>query len=317
MGKTYSYGPNIVHEPTDTSSIVADICFVHGLGGHREDTWTKKEGKGSCFWPKELLSTDIGNVRIISWGYNAAIVAFFGTDSKESLQGLGNALINDLSILRKREVRERPLIFVAHSLGGLVVKQAIIQSNTHYNNKSSRSGDMFPAVKCAMFLATPHRGSNAANWADMVTTITAPLAIRLSNKELVKTLKSDSCVLYNQRETFLAVRHSVDLDVPCFYENRPTSKMTIVPKDFAVIEDCHTRIAMDADHHEICKFNDKNDVNYQRVLNEIQMAVEKIETERDTAAKEIQERREREAREVQESTARVSRQGQSRWFRTT
>ncbi|KAK8154931.1 hypothetical protein BKA80DRAFT_141391 [Phyllosticta citrichinensis] len=149
-------------------------------------------------------------------------------------------------------------------------------------------GDLFPAVKSAMFLATPHRGSSAANWADMITKITAPLAIKLSNKELMKTLKSDSCILYNQRETFLAVRHSVDLDVPCFYENRPTLKMTIVPKDFAVIEDCHTRIGMEADHHQICKFSDKNDINYQRVLNEIEMAVEKIKMERDRKTQEIQ-----------------------------
>ena len=51
---------------------VADIIFVHGLGGGSRKTWTKNENP-ALFWPKEWLpqDPDFRNVRIHTFGYDS------------------------------------------------------------------------------------------------------------------------------------------------------------------------------------------------------------------------------------------------------
>ncbi len=53
-------------------SVVADLIFVHGLGGGSRSTWTKSDDP-SLYWIKEWLPNDPGfqDVRIHSFGYNS------------------------------------------------------------------------------------------------------------------------------------------------------------------------------------------------------------------------------------------------------
>ena len=52
--------------------VIADLVFVHGLGGGSRKTWTKDEDP-SLFWPQEWLSQDDGfkDVRIHMFGYSS------------------------------------------------------------------------------------------------------------------------------------------------------------------------------------------------------------------------------------------------------
>ena len=43
---------------------------VHGLNGHRENTWTANDD-GGVNWLRDFLPSDIPNARIITWGYDA------------------------------------------------------------------------------------------------------------------------------------------------------------------------------------------------------------------------------------------------------
>ncbi len=63
-------GLNTLFEPLD--SAVADLVFVHGLGGGSRSTWTKSSDT-SLYWPQEWLPQDAGfrDVRIHSFGYNS------------------------------------------------------------------------------------------------------------------------------------------------------------------------------------------------------------------------------------------------------
>lgn len=64
------WGLNTLYIPEDT--IVADLVFVHGLGGGSRSTWTKY-GEPSLYWPEKWLPNDIGfrDVRIHSFGYDS------------------------------------------------------------------------------------------------------------------------------------------------------------------------------------------------------------------------------------------------------
>ena len=63
-------GLTTLFEPHD--SPVADLVFVHGLGGGSRSTWTKSLDL-SLFWPQAWLPHDAGfkDVRIHTFGYNS------------------------------------------------------------------------------------------------------------------------------------------------------------------------------------------------------------------------------------------------------
>ena len=73
---------------------IADLVFVHGLGGGSRSTWTKSDSP-SLYWPKEWLPRDPGfqDVRIHSFGYNAN----WGNESILNVHDFAKALLGSLS----------------------------------------------------------------------------------------------------------------------------------------------------------------------------------------------------------------------------
>jgi hypothetical protein len=69
---------------------------------------------------------------------------------------------------------------VAHSLGGLVCKMAILRSR---NNPQVHLRGIFDSVKGIIFMGTPHRGAWMADWAKIPVS-----ALALGNSANVKLL---------------------------------------------------------------------------------------------------------------------------------
>jgi hypothetical protein len=90
---------------------------VHGLGGNWDATWTDENGK---FWLRDFLPLDLPRARIMSYGYNAE-TAFSKavTDISDAAASLLDRLENE----RQENERSRPVVFISHSLGGIIVKQ--------------------------------------------------------------------------------------------------------------------------------------------------------------------------------------------------
>ena len=60
----------------------------------------------------------------MTFGYDADVVGIVKTAGSNTLRDHGKSLANDIAIRRARSNSiTRPLIFVAHSLGGLVLEQ--------------------------------------------------------------------------------------------------------------------------------------------------------------------------------------------------
>ncbi|KAF2705194.1 hypothetical protein K504DRAFT_388654, partial [Pleomassaria siparia CBS 279.74] len=94
------------------------IVAIHGLNGHRDKTWT---AANDAHWLRDFLSSDIPNARIFCWGYDAN--TYGNRISCEYLYDHARSLVSDLCLKRKlTNTMRRPIIFVAHSLGGIIVK---------------------------------------------------------------------------------------------------------------------------------------------------------------------------------------------------
>ena len=74
-------------------SVVADLVFVHGLGGGSTSTWTKS-GNPTLYWPREWLpqDPDFQDVRIHSFGYNSN----WGDESTLGIHDFAKSLLGSL-----------------------------------------------------------------------------------------------------------------------------------------------------------------------------------------------------------------------------
>jgi protein SERAC1 len=73
--------------------------FVHGLRGHRIDTWKKD----TVCWPRDLLSKEkwMSHVRILTFGYDGNVVTVGGRASMNTLFEHSINLLNELSRERR------------------------------------------------------------------------------------------------------------------------------------------------------------------------------------------------------------------------
>lgn len=99
-----------------------DFVFVHGLGGGSRKTWSKTPSDAH-FWPKRWLpiDPDFENVRIWSFGYDSIYMKEIS--DVLNIDDFGRALLGALSSSKCLGDMETPIVFIGHSMGGLVIKK--------------------------------------------------------------------------------------------------------------------------------------------------------------------------------------------------
>ncbi|NEP88774.1 MAG: alpha/beta hydrolase [Okeania sp. SIO2C2] len=126
-----------------------DIVFVHGLAGHPWGTWhpqSKRDNQDLDFWPFWLGEELQANVW--TFGYDTPRFGYVG-------QGMPrfDLASNLLEYLDVNDIGDRPLIFVTHSMGGLVVKD-LIRTAQNFDAKKA----IIKQTQGIVFLSTPHQG---------------------------------------------------------------------------------------------------------------------------------------------------------------
>jgi hypothetical protein len=115
------YGMFILRDKPSNQTGIVDVVAIHGLNGHYSRTWTSKHGSKSGNWLRDFLPTQVLDTRIMSFGYNSA-VQFSKSDA--DINTFAEQLLEELLALRCTQVeRHRPLVFICHSLGGIVFKK--------------------------------------------------------------------------------------------------------------------------------------------------------------------------------------------------
>jgi protein SERAC1 len=100
------------------------IVAVHGLNGDPIKTWTTDKSKKLWLNDPEMLPKQLKNARILTYGYDASVTIWLGPTSSDGILQHAHTLIAELVANRQLEgAMERPIIFIAHSLGGIVVKR--------------------------------------------------------------------------------------------------------------------------------------------------------------------------------------------------
>lgn len=229
------------------ASTRVDIVAVHGLNPRsRDDTehaWNTWRNRASGrLWLRDDLPQSTPDARIFIYEYNATAV--YGKD-KSTFVDKSNELLEALRA--ERDDEERPILFLAHSMGGLLVKQALI--NAGMNPKYRMIKDM---TKGIAFFATPHHGG------DMTLVGLGSIATRIARSaglqqgdDVLETLKSGSIFSDVIHEHW---RHQmVEYNIISFWG----ALDTVVPGESAKLGMSGDRehiVKLNADHKGVCKF---------------------------------------------------------------
>ncbi|OTA79757.1 hypothetical protein M434DRAFT_40981, partial [Hypoxylon sp. CO27-5] len=237
------------------------IVAVHGLNpldhpSHAETTWTATDK----LWLKDFLPKRVPHARIFIFGYNSNVA--FGSAAaglREHAENLLNLLEESRSV--KKTDPERPLMFICHSLGGLLVKRALVHSNNNITYQAIRKSTFGIA-----FFGTPHRGGHHARIGDVVAKVARSISGSPSNN-FMNALKEGSCFLDIISDDFRQLLE--DFQILTFYETQPLGLLgIIVDRKSAILGLPSSRerlIPLDADHKNICKFDNDRDPKYRQV----------------------------------------------------
>ena len=120
---------------------------------------------------------------------------------------------------------DRPIIFIGHSFGGLVIEQAVVQGNS----AGSSYEYLVKLIGGIVLLGTPHQGSKSQKWGSIVASLAN--LIDYGETGLMKEVDEKSMKIFDLISEFKRIMISMDLAktaVICFYENLPTNYLTRV-----------------------------------------------------------------------------------------
>jgi ankyrin repeat protein/pimeloyl-ACP methyl ester carboxylesterase len=240
-----------------------NVIFVHGLNGDAYTTW---RGQTSVFWPRDLLGQDLESSRI--WTYSCQTQIDMKSKEQKPLEELLEHLANDL--LEAVDLSTQgPVIWVAHSLGGLLVKSALI------NSKSKPGTGRVPLLgrtRGVLFLGTPHSGSTLVTRSAVFTRILSTLSEPKQPSQVgpfpgEKNLESTVTLMTTR---FAVLMDQERLPIVSFYETQP---MLTESGPFIIVESVtnlnHPRESVESlegNHLTMCKFETVEEKGYQTIL---------------------------------------------------
>ncbi|CAL8574742.1 hypothetical protein XPA_000695 [Xanthoria parietina] len=231
------FGLSEVSKP-DAGISQVDIVFVHGINGHPSGTWTSE--KENTFWLAQLLPRFVeeAKARVLVYGYDADTVLstkeiahsdtpFDRHAPPKSITLLGQDriynyaehLVATLWANRsRRHATDHPIVFVAYSLGGIVVKRALIHSSGKKGKYTEYLRSIALSTYGILFLGTPYYGSETIKWASWLKDVSSITRKDVSQARLLETLKPNSETLQNIDRQFVELAN--EFHIFYFYETK-------------------------------------------------------------------------------------------------
>ncbi|RDW63617.1 hypothetical protein BP6252_11162 [Coleophoma cylindrospora] len=242
-----------------------DLVFIHGLNPkgrnrHPYETWTHDNGS---FWPTDFLAEDIPCARIFVYGYNSSVTNAEHM-SAATIKRHADTLLNLLNLERNSAQGPSPakIIFIGHSLGGLVIKQALLNASEDPKYTSIRK-----ATFGLVFFGTPHHGAHGVELGMLAANVAKFVSNGSASNDLMESLKYNSLFTRQMSDRF---RHQLELyKVVSFVEGKPMKlwgrgvtsiSHMIVDEESAVLGlsgSRETQLMLDADHSGMCKIATK------------------------------------------------------------
>ncbi len=200
--RTWSHKTEIVEkEPSrpckDDHERPAKIPRLSSIGSQ-----LAKEGdREHVYWPKHLIPRTLPTARVLVYGYDTNIRHSWGSPlSKNTVYDIASDLLASLEA-ECRLQPSRPIVFIAHSLGGIVVKE-MLRRSYGYENHHNHLRQVYESTAAIMFFGTPHGGADPRGLLAHITERVARAVGFTVNEKIVDTLLPTSERLRELRDEF-------------------------------------------------------------------------------------------------------------------
>lgn len=302
--------PFVLPEEEEEEMPLIDVVLVHGIEGGAPWTWRQRDADtdrpllpqslrrtikslkeeevdkySTCCWPLDWLTPTLDlPVRVIALDFQARWCRW-GCECPE--ESAGKSLSGHSQELRQAleaaGVGERPIVWITHSMGGLVTKQILMEdqqaatSHVVSEDLSQKSGgSLAKQTLAAVFCSVPHHGSSLAN-----AITTWPLTLVVQPTHEIWQMRTDNPQLEVIHKSFLSFAKEQQVAVLSLLESEPTQHgmlwwdfQFVLPHlaDPGVGEFCE----VETTHRDICKPTDRKADVYQKILHFLKETVDQI-----------------------------------------
>lgn len=235
----------------------------------RIEAWT--DPVSGILWLRDFLPEAIPVARVLTFGYDASASSFYSAGCAEAIQKHAHTLVASLQADRSIEgCDDRPIIFICHGLGGILVKKALAYSASKTSAQVAHLYGIFVSTYGILFFGTPHNSTNTASWLAPESIqgsefrASAPIAsqfINSSNRDLdtLGIITDQFAPLMKQFHIFF------------FWEEVQTnighwSGFIVGEASAAPILDNTERCGVDATHSGMIKLSDRSSSSYRTTI---------------------------------------------------
>ncbi|KAG8750768.1 hypothetical protein FRC14_000247 [Serendipita sp. 396] len=265
---------HILVDPTDA---LVDVVAVQGLGSAYPHTWVGKERRrrawfsrskpeiNKVMWLKEYLPKDFPATRIMAFEYNSRWL--YEADF-QGLEEHASALLDAL-VEQRQHSFSRPILFIGHSYGGLVVKQALVLSHKFETEGTDHRKWIARAESGIIFLGTPHQGSNYGMIALALSFIYRPLGGNYT--QVLKLLSDGERLVQLDNEFKEVLSRGATKRTICFYETKGqvwTWAFGPLVTRLSARLGQGPEVAMECNHNEMNRFSER-DERYEKFIGKL------------------------------------------------
>ncbi|ROV90935.1 hypothetical protein VMCG_09991 [Cytospora schulzeri] len=241
-----------------------DCIVISGLASHPFGSWQPKGNDKDYMWIRDTLPRQLPHIRAILYGYDTTLVNSY---SFQSIPEVANTLIDHLMPAGWQSSEMKPLVFLAHSLGGIVLKQMLVLLNKSENLRQL----MLNRARGGILFGVPSQGMTQGPLLAMVK--------GRPNETLVRDLAKGSPFLRDLDIAFSSIGHNLRMGFHWAYETKESRTVEQLedgsfsrtgPRQVLVTRESATRglcgtyrdevFNIDEDHSEMVKFRDGSSI---------------------------------------------------------
>ncbi|KAL9007881.1 MAG: hypothetical protein Q9173_006937, partial [Seirophora scorigena] len=250
------------------------------------------------YWPKHLLPEALPSTCVLVYGYDTKVRHALGAPvSHNTVYDIASDFLAILEAERRSQP-PWPLIFIAHSLGGIVVKDLLRQSyGSQDQDHRSHLHQIYQATAAVIFFGSPHRGADPRGVLGRVLEQAVRAAGVTVNEQIVNTLLPTSERLTELRNEFgpMARQYGVQYlggKSVQYLGGKKESLFTVVEDVSSCLDDASLEYTqhITSDHTDMCRSSGVQDREYLKVI----AALDRVKTrasekKADTESSELQD----------------------------
>ncbi|CCA71553.1 hypothetical protein PIIN_05490 [Serendipita indica DSM 11827] len=182
-------------------------------------------------------------------------------------------LVQALSRIRNDSPR-RPIVFVAHALGGIILKWALVICHNQNLASKGKLRDILVSTHAILFSETPHSGVENTT---LLESINRLASVYMETTDFIlKDLRSHSSEFENIQSLYVAASEKISSVFFCEeYTTSGTRNLNVSYHSGAITGDRNgTVIVLHANHSDLVRFSSKEEESYKTVHHHLKEYVE-------------------------------------------